>query len=300
MVYILGGISLDFIFTKDKFTRGTSNPSSFTYRIGGVGYNIFKSIDIKEKIFITTIGNDIFGKIILDSFSDKKTGKIIAEDIENIKNLKINNSNQILFIKSNEFPTSIYNVLMESGNCYIATADFRIIEKNLIFKNIPFFFDKIGENDLSVIDSNIEPSELEKIILELTKKRCKIFFETISFEKAKRVKNILKNIYFTSPDIYEYNALIENEKSVFDYMDKQNIEYILRTEGPKGSTLFRRSDKSIRFYKNEKELKVKDTTGAGDFLFSKIVQLFFEGYSIEEAIGLASKKVIQYLIDLNN
>jgi len=72
MIYILGGISLDFIFTKDNFLKGTSNPSFFTYRIGGVGYNIYNFLEIKEKIFLTIIGKDPFGKMILDTIKNEK------------------------------------------------------------------------------------------------------------------------------------------------------------------------------------------------------------------------------------
>jgi len=200
---------------------------------------------------------------------------------------------------SKKYPTSIYNVLMEKGNCYIATADFRSIEENITFSKLSFLFENIKSSDIVVLDSNIEPVELEKIILNLSNNNCKIFFETISFEKARRARDILNNIFFTSPDILEFNALVEGSASVFDYMEKHNIEYILRTEGSSGSTLFRKKDKETIHYEPKKVLNLKDTTGAGDFLFSKIVQFFYKGKSIEESIEMATDEVIEYLVKTN-
>ncbi|MCR4421163.1 MAG: hypothetical protein GYA61_05175 [Spirochaetales bacterium] len=321
MIYIFGGISLDFIFTKETFIKGTSNPSCFTYRIGGVAYNIFNSLEAKEKIFITTIGNDAFGKIILDSINSRDINKIIFDDYtdndndlvkfkSNLKNnddnqkklesLDLNNLPAIIFMIVKDYPTSIYNVLMQQGSCYIATADFRIIEKNLTFSKLSNILSKIKEDDIVVLDSNIHNDELEKIFNNLSERKIKIFFETISFEKTKRAKNTLKNIYFTSPDNLEFDALIEGYESVFDCMENQNIEYILRTDGADGSTLFKKKDRSFVKYKPKRVLNVKDTTGAGDFLFSKIIQLSFEGFSIEKSIEIASEKVIEYLIKLND
>jgi len=342
MIYIFGGISLDFIFTKENFIKGTSNPSDFTYRIGGVGYNIFKFLQIKGKIFITTVGNDPFGKIILESSDIKNINKIFIEDYSNdynkgytnnytnyynnsysndynnayfndynnnyanaikinqMENLNLSNLPAIIFMIAKEFPTSIYNVLMQKGSCYIATADFRIIEKNLIFSKISFILKNINENDLAILDSNIQKDELEKIINNLSERKIKIFFETISLEKTKRAKDIIKNIYFTSPDTLEFNELLEGYESIFDYMEKQNIEYILRTDGADGSTLFKKKEKSYLIYKPKRVLNVKDTTGAGDFLFSKIVQLFSEGFSIEKSVEIATDEVLIYLEELNN
>lgn len=303
MIYIFGGISCDFIFTKEKFSRGTSNPSRFNYRIGGVGYNIFKFLEIKQKLFISIIGNDPFGKIIVNNIDNQEVNIATIEDISNIKNIEkniIDNIPKIIFLMSEKYPTSIYNTLMENGDCYVATADFRIIEENLNFSNILPFLEKIEEKDICILDSNIDNFELEKILLKLKTKKCKIFFETISMEKAKRAKEVLKDIYFTSPDIHEFNSLVEGNTSVFEYMEKQNIEYILKTQGPDGAILYKKKDKNSFVFKPSRVLDTKDTTGAGDFLFAKVVESIANGFSIKESITIGMEKVLDYLYKINN
>lgn len=299
MIYVFGGISLDLIFTRKKFIPGTSNPSDLSYRIGGVCYNIFNFLEIEEKICISSLGKDLISGIIINLLKDRKynickvEGKIGKNIIEKIEYPSI-----ILTI-DDKHSGPIYNALMEEGNCYIATSDFKVIEKQLKFSKLESLLDNIKDNDLVVFDSNILPEELDKIFNKLSKCGCKIFFETISLEKAQRIKTKLNNIFFTAPDIHEFNALIENSDSIYDYMEKQNIEYILKTEGKNGAKLYNKTNKNCINFKPKKQLKVKDTTGAGDFLFSKIIESYFKGFSIEKSIEIAMDKVLDYLIQLN-
>lgn len=303
MIFVFGGISIDFIFTKEKFLPGTSNPSNFTYRIGGVGFNIFNNLNINEKIFITTIGDDFFGHYILDKFKQMKLDCIVIEnkkDLETkIEKIEKTNLPTALFFLTKKYSTAIYNVLMQAGSCYIATADFSIIENNLSFENLKSILNLLEEKDICVLDANLLPSEIEKINNFISKKNCKTFFETISYEKAKRAKEVIENIFFTSPDNIEYNAMVEGYESIFNYMNSKKIEYILKTEGGNGSFLYSLKDKTTRHFKPKKVLNLKDTTGAGDFLFSKIIEYTYHNYDIEKSIIKAMDDVLDYLIKIN-
>ncbi len=297
MIIIFGGISLDFIFTKDKFINSTSNPSIFTYRVGGVGFNIFNHLNCKDKIFVSVSGNDEFSNIINKELN-KKNYKVVFDN-DNLSFNLLDNTTSVLLYRSSIFPTSIYNVLMEKGECLIATSDFRIIENELNFEKIKNLLDKLSEKDICVLDSNINPQELYKVIKELKTKNCKIFFETISIEKTKRCKDLINNIFLTTPDILEFNELIDGYDSVYEFMEKKKIEFILKTEGSNGSILYKRKTKEEKRFLPKKVLKLKDTTGAGDFLFSKILESFYNGFSIEKSIEISMEKVLDYLILIN-
>jgi len=337
MVYIFGGISLDIIASKKCFDLGTSNPLKFSIRVGGVGFNILNHLEYNHNIFISAIGNDAFGQLVVEKVrrqnfniaihnintdlnledilkkNDKKLDKInyndnkdsqsnetqIYEDQPFFKVFRNNFDNNICLIKNDKYQTSIYSAFMEGGNCLVAAADFEIIEKTLTFDIIHPILEKVDSKDICVIDSNLDPEECEKIILFLNSKGCKIFFETISLQKTLRVANILKNIFFTAPDVIEFNALLEGYSNIEQMIRDRNIQYILKTDGENGSILYGLDLKEPIHFKPPEELDVYDTTGAGDFLLSKIIEAFLMSRKIEESINYESEKVVEYLKELN-
>jgi sugar/nucleoside kinase (ribokinase family) len=338
MVYIFGGISLDIIASKKCFDFGTSNPLKFSIRIGGVGFNILNHLEYNHNIFISAIGNDAFGQLVVEKVRNQNFNITIqnigtvfcledaSEKVDN-KNNKVNSNesndspskkmaqiyedrpsfkvfgdsfdDNIYLIKNDKYQTSIYSAFMEGGNCLVAAADFEIIEKTLTFDIIHPILEKVESKDICVIDSNLDPEECEKIILFLNSKGCIIFFETISLQKTLRVAPILKNIFFTAPDVIEFNALLEGYSTVEEMIKDRNIQYILKTDGKNGSILYGLDLKEPIHFKPPEELAVYDTTGAGDFLLSKIIEAFLMSKKIEESINYASEKVVEYLKELN-
>ena len=75
-VVIIGGSNLDFVGKPtNKFISKTSNPGLADISIGGVGRNVFECVQrlgLKSSEFISFIGDDSAGKLILSDFEAKK------------------------------------------------------------------------------------------------------------------------------------------------------------------------------------------------------------------------------------
>jgi len=75
-VIIIGGSNVDIVGKPtNKFLTKTSNPGVADVSIGGVGRNIFECVQrlgLKSSEFITFIGDDIAGKLILSDFKAKQ------------------------------------------------------------------------------------------------------------------------------------------------------------------------------------------------------------------------------------
>lgn len=324
MIYVIGGIAIDIIISKNKFIKNTSNIADITISTGGVGFNIFNNINVSNKCFISTIGNDFAGQLILENLLKKNiynitllkkyNNKFIKEKVsKNSLNLNKNSSNNLKtkylksYLKSKSImsntakpeiyllmidnkKTAFYNGLMENGELLYGASNFNILENNLKFNDITKILNNINKNDIIVIESNLNPVTINSLINFLKNKNVYIFFETISVEKVKRVKNFIKNIFFTTPDLNEFKTLINLNKfyplnfltykfltpRLSGFLKNKNIKYLLLTRGKNGSTLFYLKNKKLKvknFLPFEK-LKLHSTNGAGDYLFSKIIECF--------------------------
>lgn len=286
MIYVIGGIAIDIIVSKNKFIKHTSNIANLNISTGGVGFNIFKNIDTKNKCFISTIGNDIPGKMILKDLKKDNEYDIFLFEQNSFNNFNnnISNSRPTIFLQSiNNSKTSFYNALMQNGELLYGASNFDILENHLSFNFITKILNNLKPKDIVVLDANLNSELIKLLIKYLEKKEIFIFFETISIEKTKRVKKYFNNIFFSSPEINEFKTLINLrtiplskfiKNKTFSLLKNKNIKYLLVTKGRNGSTLyFIEKDrlKKIDFYPNEK-LNLKSTNGAGDYLFSKVIE----------------------------
>ncbi len=277
---------MDIIAKKDYFTPGTSNPSSITFGLGGVGYNIFQGIQ-GEKRFIT---NRIEPEQLLSFFGDD----VNTEDIE--------------FLPGKSVRPPVYVALMEKGLLHIGASDFSDFESTLSGAAIIDALNRIGKLDFLVLDGNLS-SEVLKEVTNAFSDKVKIAFEPISVEKAVRHREGVSGVFLATPSTEELWGFIAGgvtpesmagpppAASIFQYMQRNKIQHIICTQGPEGVTWYHKG--KMVHMKPEKVLSVQDTNGAGDRLMGRLITNIAKNKDVRLSIQMAQKDTAQYIQERN-
>ena len=272
MIYVVGAFCLDVIVEADEFLHNTSTPGRISVRPGGVGYNIFSHLS-GERRLITAIGNDEFSGFV-HSF-------IGSDDV---------------VLHTMDAPPPMYVAFMERGELNLGASQMDAVEHALDADTIMESLADAGRGDIVVLDANLHPDVLKKLVL-LLKNRCRVFFEPISSAKASRHKEWLSDIFIMTPDRREFEVLLDaadpDDDYIFSYLDSRSIEFLLATRGREGA----------RLYGHEKRwdfapgcpLDITDSTGAGDMLTAVLAESVAAGISPEKALPDCMAKVEKML-----
>lgn len=295
MICIVGALAVDLIIGREHFVKGTSNPSSMRLAPGGVGYRIYRHLHSPKMLF-TALGSDVFGKWLIENIDQSQWVNPIFLD---------------------QYSTSCYCALMQSGELFYGAADMAVIEEGLSWPRLRARLPELGEKDFLVLEANLSP-DLVRSLLHYVGRRTRVVFESVSVEKLIRHAEVLKNLYLLSGNEEELKALRKiypaersaeesdgspGRGSQFDrwaqiLMEERRIEQLLVTRGRRGVRLYQRNPRTMDSPGQSRgplsispgrAIETVDTTGAGDRLLSA----FLEAVDREAETGEALKQAVE-------
>lgn len=269
-ITVLGSVHMDFITETEKMPRTgeTVTDGKFHMSPGGKGMNqaiAAARMDAKVNI-ISKIGDDEFGEILEERIKEEKI------DI------------RCLF-RDEEVSTSTATIILDSeGNN-------RIIVDSEADKNIT-------PEEIRNCREKIESSRTLLSQLELPERTVKKTFKIASYAGLTTVLNfapaedvspeLMKNVDFLILNEIELNDLIEKEERSFDstmekakHLLQRGPEAVIVTLGKEGSIYARKkSTEKVPAF----DIKVKDTTGAGDAFCAGFTKGITYGKSLKESV----------------
>ncbi len=222
---------------------------------GGVGRNIVENLaalNIKSD-FLTTTGADILGNDV-------------------VKHLELNNI-KVYNYKSN-LPTGTFLSILDSDSNSVANVSSMEISEQ-------FYVDEINQSyELIVFDLNFE-----KIIPKILEHNCKIFVDTTSITKCRRIYPYLNNVSYLKCTKEEYNTLFKNKSLDIVLKDFPHL------------TIFITDGSNPVVYNDHGEIKtleiesteVINPNGAGDAFSAGLIYGIIKKHNIDDCVKFASK-----------
>jgi sugar/nucleoside kinase (ribokinase family) len=293
MICIVGALAVDLLISRDRFVKGTSNPSSILLTPGGVGYRIYSHLQSPKMLF-TALGSDVFGKWLIENIDQPQWVNPIFLD---------------------QYSTSCYCALMQSGELLYGAADMTVIEEGLSWPRLRARLPELGEKDFLVVEANLS-AELVRSLIHYMGRKTRVVFESVSVEKLLRHSDVLKNLFLLTGNEEEFKALgktytTTGDDKKFDisagrgsqsdswvqiFLEERRIERLLVTRGRRGVRLYQRDlptaadrgkNQGPLIIPPNRVIETVDTTGAGDRLLSTFLEAVDGEAAIEDALKQA-------------
>ena len=269
-ILIIGASNIDYFgMVKDNLVMNDSNKGIIRISFGGVGRNVCENlarlgVDIT---FITVIGNDEMGRVLLNQLNELKVTVIVPNDIQS--------SSSYMAIHDN------------TGDMVLAINDmdnFKKINIDFIEKN----YNIIDAYDYIVCDGNVSLEAIDYIFK--TFKNKKILVDGISTTKVMKFINHLNEIYLLKCNIYEAQALIKKPKVEAELLSELlslGCKRVVVTNGVKDIYY---SD-GVQIYSTPvtPAKDIINATGAGDAMFSGIVFQLLNEASVQEGVEFGKR-----------
>lgn len=270
-ITVIGGSNIDYIAkTNCEFKLKDSNTGHLNISFGGVGRNIAENLTrLGNKVdFYTALGNDAYG----------------AKIKEELEKLGCN-----IYSISSNYPTSSYIAIhSKQGDMEVALCDSRTIDylKPDFFKQ---YLKKINESDLVLIEANLSEELIDFLFKNIT--NSKICIEGVSCPKVVKFKKYLDRIYLFKSNNIEVKEITGLKNSSLE----DNVSYLLN-KGVK-NVVVSNGEKAIVIGENNKVSKVEivpletvvNATGAGDALYSGIIDHLLKGNSLTDSCIFGDK-----------
>ncbi|XMB86163.1 carbohydrate kinase family protein [Mycoplasmatota bacterium WC44] len=262
---VIGGCNIDIFGSPlNKMIIHDSNPGSVKISVGGVGRNIAENmarlgIDVS---MISAVGNDEFGKIVLDK----------------LDSLRINRDN--IFV-SETHPTSTYLCVLDSDReMHVAINSMDVIEcvdENLI-KN------SILKEDILLLDGNLSEETLDYIFDNFENK---IVVDGVSSIKVVKFRKYLSKIHTLKLNELEAKALIDHSDpiEIGRRLCELGVSNVYITLGERGAYYISAQD-SHGYNITIKD--IKNVTGAGDAFTAGIVYCLINGIDPKETLKFST------------
>ena len=297
--YILsiGGSNIDIQgFSSKPILMRESNPGKIKICAGGVGRNIVNNLanlGLKDIKFITYIGSDIFGDILLND----------------IKSMGIDHSH---IIKKDE--STFYMAIMNNKrDMEIAISDMDSLDKNLTIEYLNSVRDIIESAKLIIIDAVISREIFEYLIKEFPTK--KLITDAVSIKKAEHIKGLENNIYALKSNSNEASFLldkdinnIEDGKNAVKIFLEKGVKEVYITFGENGICYGTIENKKDAYYLESPKVNVVNASGAGDAFMSGIAYSIFHEFDLDykakfatvmSILALESEHTVNNAINLN-
>lgn len=269
-VLIIGAANIDYFgMIKDNLIMNDSNNGLIRISFGGVGRNICENLArLKTDItFITVIGSDGLGKLMLEELESLGVNVIVPDNIAN---------------------TSSYMAIHDrTGDMLLAINDMEIFNRiDVVYlQNLDHIINKF---DYLVCDGNLSQETID--FLFNTYHNKKILVDGISTNKVMKFANHLDKIYFLKCNIYEAQALIKKEVFESELLSELLVlgcKQVVVTHGTKDIYY---SD-GVQIYKSKVEpmKDIVNATGAGDAMFSGIAYQLLNEHSLQEGVEFGKK-----------
>ena len=273
----IGGSNIDIqgFSSKPIFMR-ESNPGKIKICAGGVGRNIVNNLSnlgLKDIKFITYIGSDIFGDILLND----------------IKSMGIDYSH---IIKKDE--STFYMAIMNNKrDMEIAISDMDSLDKNLTIEYLNSVRDIIEKAKLIIIDAVISREIFEYLIKEFPTK--KLITDAVSIKKAEHIKGLENNIYALKSNSNEASFLldkdinnIEDGKNAVKIFLEKGVKEVYITFGENGICYGTIENKKCAYYLESPKVNVVNASGAGDAFMSGIAYSIFHEFDLDYNVRFAT------------
>lgn len=257
-VAVVGGVNCDITGKSfEKIVPATSNPGNIKTTSGGVGGNIAQNLSLLgvKTAFLSSIGEDEFGKFLLNDMRNKKI-----------------NTEHILV--SRQYSTGIYlAVLNEVGELAVGLSDMTVINEI----NIDYLKEKspiLKGSKYIICDTNLERDSISFLIVLANQNRIPICVEPVSVSKSKKLIGLLDGIEILTPNKDELFSLVgmsndnNNIESAASLLLEKGVKNIILTLGSEGLMLINKEGiKKFPSYKTE----IVNVTGAGDSLTAGLI-----------------------------
>ncbi len=266
MIYVLGSINFDLVIYSQKFPEigETIKGSQIIFNLGGKGAN--QAIAAKklngEVLFIGKLGNDFFGKFLIDCLNEFN----INYEIKIEKNL---NSGIAVINVDSEGRNKI--VIYEGANGVVGKEE------------IDFLIARIKEKDILMLQGEI-PIETIFDAAKITKEKGGI----IIFDPAPAKKDfleILPYITYLTPNEIELESLTSKDldfEDKLDFLIERGTFAIIAKLGEKGIFYKDREKNSIKI--DAYKVNAIDTTAAGDIFNGAFASSLDKGVSLYDSL----------------
>ena len=279
-ITILGEALIDFIGIENGTLKEITK---FEKKIGGAPLNVAYTLSQMSKtpIFIGSVGNDSFGKTIIDNLSN----------YIDVKNIKVS-----------QFPTTLAFVSLDNQG-ERSFEFFRGADVDYQYKDIPkiafesFFFHFCSAT--AFLKGDLYETYMK--LLEYAKKNDKFISFDPNYREAlfpdqkeafiQKSKLFLQNshlIKLSEEELFlitESNHLEESKRRIINLSKKNS--YIVITRGAKGSILLQNENEK---FIDSIKIKMIDSTGAGDAFIGSLVSQITEKHN-----SLTFKRMIEFI-----
>lgn len=270
-IYVIGGSNVDiYAKTLNNIILRDSNPSTISFSFGGVAHNIVENLlnyDVKS-IFITSFGNDFFGKELKNNLEQKGVDLSYANT-------------------STRYGSSTYLAVLDQDDMYLGTVDMSCLKEiNANYLNV--LKDVIDEKDIVIFDTNLEIETIEYIANNLKGYKA---VDAISANKVVKLKTVLDKLDLLKVNKLEAETLanktLNSDEEILEFISALNLKVkeIIVTSKDK---LYIRNRSEVNVYKhyayNEKPANV---TGAGDCLIASYLYGIISDYDLDTRIKFA-------------
>ncbi len=276
--YILsiGGSNIDIQgFSKNRILLKESNPGKIKVCAGGVERNIvnnLSNVGLKEIKFVTSIGDDIFGDILLD----------------NIKSLGVDTS----YIVRKGNSTSYIAILNNDKDMAIAMSDMDALDENVNISYLDTIKDVISNASFITIDAVMNRDIFEYLINNFPNKR--LLSDAVSIRKAEHIKGLEKHIYALKINSNEASFLLDKEintidegkEAVKEFLDK-GVKEIYITFGALGICYGVIGDNNV-YHLEAPKVNIVNASGAGDAFMAGIAYSIFHNYDLDYKVKFAA------------
>ena len=248
------------------------HPSKITTSVGGVTRNVLCNLSllkIQTKL-LATIGEDMFGKIILEDCIKNHI------DINNV--LKIKNESTGVFMQIFDNKNDMHMALCDMSINKNITVDYLIKNENLL-KNAKIIF----------FDPSLPEESIKYLITNFGEK---IYLDPLSDEYALKIKPFISKIYAIKPNKTELEILsdikINNEEDLnkaCEILINKGIKKLYVTLGEKGALFFSKENKIRKKFKPVE--KMVNASGAGDSFFATVIFGNIKNLTEEQSLELA-------------
>lgn len=286
-IAVIGGANVDIGgFPAGVLVDRDSNPGEVRLSSGGVGRNIAENAALLglEVQLITALGNDSYGRMLLDDCRAKGIGT------EGCVSVSDGHTSVYLFIDDAQ------------GNMYCAISDMEI-QSALTPERIAPQMNMLNAMDAVVVEANLSEETLLYLAGEL---RVPIFADPVSAAKAMRLRRILPQVFCIKPNRMEAELLaglpVRNVMDASEAARQLNVSGVRRvylTLGTQGALYA--EDCHCSFLRCAPSSTV-NATGAGDAFTAALVWAYCEGMDAQQSgvAGMAAAAIAVHSMDTVN
>lgn len=269
-VVVIGAANIDIQgFSYKKLVMEDSNPGKIKISSGGVGRNIAENLarlDANVKL-ITVLGDDPYSKKLIEECEHNH--------IDVSHSMIINNMSSPMYL----------SILEDNGDMKLALCDNEILDMMTI-NFIQSTHDIIEGSEIVLIDTNLPINIIEYITNTYHHK--KIFVDTVSTQKAMKLKNVLNHINTIKLNLLEAMALSHIEINDFNNLDQllnyfleKGVENVFITLGKDGVYY---GNKSYSNLEATPKINVVNATGAGDAFMAALIYSSLSNFDIDHTV----------------